>query len=1187
MSDEKQTGLTSIDGRYSLIRRVGRGGMGEVWEAEDRLVDRRVALKFARAGREGWDADRWLAAEAQTIVRLSHPALVPLLDRCQMGPSDGDAGRSALVFEFIAGRPLGLWADRPRPWSWIRGLVEQILEALAYAHGRGVVHRDLKPANILLSGEPTQPDVHLLDFGIAALYSPGRSRDSYRSSIALVPSQMAPGTRSYMAPEQLEGELGDLGPWSDLYSLGVLVAELLLGRLPFDGADDDAVWEGRLASRFTPPTVALADLGVPLRRWLLRLLAPDPALRFGWAADAARALPPLGVKDATAAHHDPLSVPEATETLMEVAKRAEDRDTDPDQVRKSGVGQLGSINRGLELGPAVPRDVRLPPSWDLDQPDLSAWAEGLLKVPAEDQLLVPAGSYGLLAMRDAPLRGRDSLWADAWRHLRRVSDDRRPVLLLIEGPSGRGKTRFARELASVAEEVGVARSHHVRFRADGSGAGALRRLLLQVLRIARLPEGEREGRIQRVLAEAGYPSGADLAPRLVGMITTGAAGRGASREEASTALELFGVLGRRRPLLLWLEDVDRGQDQVLTHWLSALLSSDVDLPVAVVATRRQGAQEDTGFVDSDWALLQAHPRSLCLQMEPLDPEAISDILRVTAGSSKELGAEIARWSEGDPRAASQTARHLHESEQLRWTPEGFVLGRASEEGAVSLRLEPILAARAKDAVQKSPDPGAAAIVLDLLALVRERAVHEHLMSAAERLGFDEQRVEEALAPLVVGELVDAREEGSRLAHAVLREHLASRMDLTRKAAVHRAWANVLEASGRGYGRAERLLEAAWNRAGCGEEEQAARAELEAAHLLRARWELKAAWRAVQRADQRCSSGRTELRPEEMADLQVLSALLEHAVREPCGTPSDLAMSLDMLQHTWSTLGPCVERCRAHLAHAEALGAAGRPEEVREALQRGLDSARAAESWSWECSALVGLARDRRMAGRLAEAELLIEQAGAVAQRLGDEGLLHEVLVVRLAVALARRDLVEAQQRLDALRIALRNRASWQDLQALWQFRGEVEWLAGRRGPARQALETARGLGRDRGLPIVSALLGLAAMALEDGEEKAAGEVLSESAALSEVGDPHSHEQRVSRAILGVEHGLRYGDQDAGIAALQDAEILMRQFLIADPRGLESLERSAAAEGLDSGLVIRIKSLSQTISAALEPTGGAS
>lgn len=1182
MSDENQAGLTSTDGRYRLLRQVGRGGMAEVWEAEDKLVDRRVAIKFARSGRGGFDADRWLAVEAQTIVRLNHPALVPLLDRCRLGAGDTGVERTGLVFELIVGRPLGLWTDRPRPWSWVRGLVEKTLEGLAYAHGRGVVHRDLKPGNILLSGEPASPAVHLLDFGIAALYSPGRSRETYQSSIALVPSQMTPGTRSYMAPEQVEGELGDIGPWSDLYSLGVVVAELLLGRLPFDGSDDAAVWEGRLSSRFTPPTAALAELGVPLRRWLLRLLAPDPSLRFGWAADAARALPPAGVKDATSTHYDLLSSPEATETLMQVAQRAEDRDTDPDLDLAAGNPLGDSAGHAWDLAPATEGDVRLPASWSLDHPGPAAWSRGLAKVPASGQQLVPAGSYGLLAMRDAPLRGRDAVWSEAWKHLRRSSEDNRPVLLLVEGPRGRGKTRFARELASVAEEVGVARSHHVRCRGDGSFAGALRRLVHQVLRTSRLPEGDREGRIQRVLAEAGYPPEADLVPRIVRMLTPLGSGRGVSEEDAATATELFEALGRRRPLLLWLEDVDRARDDLLTSWLRSLLTSESGLPLAIVATRRQGAEEDAGVVDPDWALVKTHPRTLCLEMEPLDSDAISEILRVTAGSSPPLGAEIARWSEGDPRAASQTARHLHESDKLRWTPEGYVLSGAEEGAAVSLPLQPILAARAQGAIERSPDPPAAAIVLDLLALVSERAESEHLLLAGQRLGFGEHRIEEALASLVVGELVDARGDGPRLAHAVLRDHLASRMDLTRKAAVHRAWAHVLEASGRGYGRAERLIEAAWNRAACGEEEQAARSELEAAHLLRSRWELKSAWRVVERAGRRCSSGRGGLRPEEQADLEVLSALLEHAVREPPGTPSDLAMSLDMLQHTWSTLGPCVERSRAHLAHAESLGAAGRPGEAREALRRGLESAREAESWSSECAALIGLAGDSRMTGRVVEAERSAEQASAVAQRLGDEGLQREALSTQLSVALARGDTAAAEQRLEALGSLLRNRASWQDLHALWQFRGEVDWLAGRRALARESFETARGLGLDRGLSDVSVLLSLASMELEDGALAAAGVVLGESTGLGEYGVPPSHEHRTYRATLRVEQAFRSGDLAAGLAALQDAEILMRQFLIAAPRVRESLERSATIAGLESGLVLRLENLRRAISDAFNP-----
>jgi len=667
------------------------------------------------------------------------------------------------------------------------------------------------------------------------------------------------------------------------------------------------------------------------------------------------------------------------------------------------------------------------------------------------------------------------------------------------------------------------------------------------------------------------------------MLTAGGQGRGASQEEAATAVELFGVLGRRRPLLLWLEDVDRAQDQALTNWIRTLMSSSADLPVAVIATCRRGTDEDEGSIDPEWAVIHSTPRTLRVEMDPLDRDAIAEILQVTAGSSEALGSEIARWSEGDPRAATQTARHLHESGKLRWTPEGFVMSAPSDGASGGLKLEAIMAARASDAISSATDSGATSIVFDLLALVRERAVHQHLLGAAGRLGFDERRVEEALAPLVVGELVDVRDEGPRLAHAALREHLSSRMELTRKAALHRAWANVLEASGRGYGRAERLLEAAWNRAECGEEEQAARAELEAAHLLRGRWELKSAWRAARRASGR-TADRSCLRSEEEADLQVLLALLEHEVREPPGTPSELAMALDMLQPVWVMLDPSVERCRADLTHAQALGRAGRPEDAREALQRGLESAQAIESWSWECLALVGLARDRRVAGRIGEAEELAAKAWEVSQRLGDEGLMREVLLVRLPIALARRDLEQSEFWLGKLRGFLRNRASWQDLQSLWRFRGEVEWLAGHRAAARQAFETARGLGRERGLPNASALLRLAAMGLEEGETELAGEALNESAGGGETGDPHSHEQRAWRAILETEQSFRRGDTNAGLSSLQDAEILMRQFLIADPRGAESLERTASLEGVDDGVVRRLNVLTDAIRSALAPSG---
>ncbi|MEE2828511.1 MAG: tetratricopeptide repeat protein, partial [Myxococcota bacterium] len=426
-----------------------------------------------------------------------------------------------------------------------------------------------------------------------------------------------------------------------------------------------------------------------------------------------------------------------------------------------------------------------------------------------------------------------------------------------------------------------------------------------------------------------------------------------------------------------------------------------------------------------------------------------------------------------------------------------------------------------------------------------------------------------------------RDEGPRLAHTALSEHIAERMEIRRKAAVHRAWANVLEASSRGYGRAERLIEAAWNRSACGEEAEAARAELEAAHLLRDRWELKAAWRAVDRALKRVVAAPSMLREEERADLHVLAALLEQEVREPPGTASELAMALDMLQPTWVSLPSCVERCRADLLHADALRRAGRPADARESLERALETARAIESWPWECSALVGLANDCRLRGALNQADSLAEQAHTLARRLADNHLLHQILLVRLPIALAKGEVERSELWLGKLRGFLRTRASWQDLQTLWRYRGEVEWLAGRRAAAREAFETARGLGRDRGLSNASVLLSLATMSLEDGQVADASTALRELGTDTVGADPHSHEQRAVRAILVLEQGARSGDSQAASGALQDAEILLEQSLLAEPRAVVSLTRTAACSDLGPGFVERVERLVERMRSCLD------
>lgn len=1154
MTPDRQ-GQRSVDGRYALVRFLGQGAMGEVWRAQDLLLDQSVAIKLPRRGRVA-GSERWLAAEAQSVARLSHPNIVALLDRTTLLPLTEDEERTdALVLEYVAGKALTHWTGRARPWSFVRSVANQALEALAYAHGRGVVHRDLKPGNVLLSGESGRERVSLLDFGVAAWLRDEDDGDR--------PSGTAPGTRRAMAPEQALGDRGDIGPWTDLYAFGLLLAELLLGRYPLPGRDEDEIWSVRLRTRFAPPAQALADLGVPIRRYLLRLLAPDPAQRFGWARDAIRALPELDAGESGAVVGFRA---EATDVLQAVRRPTDDEDEGSTGADDEGTdasieevpdpsGRTPSIFRTggsvtLELAPAAEEEVVLPPSWALDRPDPAAWDAGLDRHEHAPDRAVPAASYGLFSLREPPLLGRRDEWRVAWAHLRDQLSQRRPALVVVQGPQGRGRTRFAREIGAVAEELGVARAHHVRLRADGTGSAALRRLLHRVLRLADLDSSEREDRLRRVLAEAGYPSEADLVPRLCHLLEGGEGTVGLETEAAATAVELFAVLGRRRPLLLFLEDVDRARDRSLLGWLEGLLEATGPAAVGVVAT--MGPDAD-GEVDEMWAALLARKGSVSIPMEPLGDAAVASVLGFTAGLHPQLSTEIARWTGGDPRAAQQAARHLHESGRLRWTKEGFELRADTPSTAGLLRLDSILLARARDFVRSSADSDATATVLDLLALVRERARHEDLLAAGERVGIEPRRLEAALAPLVLGALVDVRDEGPRLVHLALRGRLHAAMDERRRLAFHRAWASVLETSHGSLGHAERMLEAAAHREGCGQEPAAARDELSAAHLLRQRGELRAAERATASARSRIRRQPDLLRPEEEADLLTLEARLEHELAVPPATPSALASSLDMLQPMWATLPPTVERCRCDLVHAEALRRAGRPKDALEALQRCLDGARSLKAKEWESRALAALSNLLRPVGDLYRADALADQAQGLAEASGDDALLREVLQSRLRTAIARQDADGARQYLDRMRSVLRARASFVDLQNLWLLRGNTELLIGQPDAARQAWMAALALARRRELDPTPVLVELAALALSGGDLTSAAARIDEAAALAVA---PSHEEREALAILRAELACRTGAANAD-AALLDAEILRRQQPLSAPSWLRSLERARA------------------------------
>ncbi len=216
-----------ILGRYRIRRLIGEGGMGRVYEAEQKVgtTQRRVAVKTLRPE---LCADPKLARrffrEAETVVRLTHPNLIQFFDFGEVQP-----GILAMVMEFIEGRSLAdVLADGALDAQRATRILAQICGALEEAHGLGIIHRDLKPDNILLTRRGGQDDfVKVLDFGIAKL-----SAAEDEKSTKLTQQGMMVGTPPYMSPEQFSGESIDAR--SDTYSLGIIAYEMLTGRLPFD-----------------------------------------------------------------------------------------------------------------------------------------------------------------------------------------------------------------------------------------------------------------------------------------------------------------------------------------------------------------------------------------------------------------------------------------------------------------------------------------------------------------------------------------------------------------------------------------------------------------------------------------------------------------------------------------------------------------------------------------------------------------------------------------------------------------------------------------------------------------------------------------------------------------------------------------------------------------------------------------
>src|SRR3954470_7369426 len=299
-------------GNYRIVEKIGEGGMGAVYRAVDEMLEREVAIKAIRPelAREPEIVERF-RAEAKILARIHHPAIATIYSFFH------DGGELFLAMEYVFGRTLSavLTDGGALPWRRAVALLSSCLDGIEQAHRAGIIHRDLKPDNLMLTPADT---LKVMDFGIARM--PGSDH--------LTRTGLLIGTLRYVAPEQIRGE--EVDRRTDVYALGVVLYQMLTGRVPFDGPTDFLILKAQLEETPSPPSAVVSGVPAWLDRIVLKALAKAPADRFqtvdelrlhlaGQGAlplsqEETRDLPTLVLPPRPAAAAAPLESPETIET---------------------------------------------------------------------------------------------------------------------------------------------------------------------------------------------------------------------------------------------------------------------------------------------------------------------------------------------------------------------------------------------------------------------------------------------------------------------------------------------------------------------------------------------------------------------------------------------------------------------------------------------------------------------------------------------------------------------------------------------------------------------------------------------------------------------------------------------------------------------------------------------------------